>query len=70
MKTLTNEEKKFIRQIVCNDPTTPAQWLTQPKGNWKLFNELYNAVYSATKSKRQQEIMDYIDSLGGLDNDD
>lgn len=63
MKTLTKEDKKYIQQVLFALNSTN----TRSQEYWDMLDEIKDAETSVKKTKRQQEIIEYIDSIGGYE---
>ena len=61
MKNLTKEDKKYIQQVLFGLNSTN----TRSQEYWDMLNEIEDAETSVKKTKRQQEIIEYIDTIGG-----
>lgn len=64
MKTLTKEDKKYIQQIIWG-ATNP----NRNQGYWDMLHEIKDAETSLNKTQRQRELIEYIDGIGGYDED-
>jgi hypothetical protein len=61
MKNLTKEDKKYIQQVLFGLNSTN----TRSQEYWDMLDEIEDAETSVKKTKRQQEIIEYIDTIGG-----
>ena len=61
MKNLTKEDKKYIQQVLFGLNSTN----TRSQEYWDMLDEIEDAETSVKKTKRQQEIIEYINTIGG-----
>ncbi len=61
MKNITKEDKKYIQQVLFGLNSTN----TRSQEYWDMLDEIEDAETSVKKTKRQQEIIEYIDTIGG-----
>lgn len=61
MNCLTKEDKKYIQQVLFEFNSAN----TRNQGYWDMMDEIENAEITINKTKRQQDILNYIDIIGG-----